>query len=273
MLLDAALGRFLDQSPMAVAVRGALGYALDANALDALFDDTVGTRSDRQRLSSTCVDRMTTVVCRVRPSIRAACQADDHINVAAAAVYRRPARVRTDAGDPLVRHTATRSEPILRRAGRANPDVLPGDRVKVLDGDRPAHTQRRLKRSRDVIAGPRPGHALVVLDPAPGLALHVVCGEDARARERTLRGPLPGTVAPRDVWTAGRNFCTTGFLFGVAKRKGVFVIRRHAATPTREREPEREPMGPADTGTLAGQTIWSQNPDGDGTELGAGGCG
>ena len=42
MLLDAVLGRFLDQSPMAVAVRGTLEYALDANALDALFGDPSG---------------------------------------------------------------------------------------------------------------------------------------------------------------------------------------------------------------------------------------
>ena len=42
MLLDTVLGRFLDQSPMTVAVRGTLEYALDANALDALFDHTAG---------------------------------------------------------------------------------------------------------------------------------------------------------------------------------------------------------------------------------------
>ena len=36
MLRDAVLGRFLDQSPMTVAVRSTLGYALDATAPDAL---------------------------------------------------------------------------------------------------------------------------------------------------------------------------------------------------------------------------------------------
>ena len=267
MLLDAVLGRFLDQSPMTVAVRGTLEYALDANALDALFDDTVGTRSDRQLLFSTCVDLMTTVVCRIKPSIHAAYQADDHINVSVSAVYRRLARVRTDAGEHLVRHTATRLEPILRQAGWANPAVLPGYRVKVLDGNHLAHTQRRLKRLRNVIAGPLPGHSLVVLDPALGLALDVVCCEDAHAQERTLLGPVLDTVAPRDVWIADRNFCTTGLLFGIAKRKGFFVIRRHAATLTWERESEWKPMGRTETGTLTEQTIGLQNPDGDGTEL------
>ena len=51
----------------------------DADALDALFDHTTGPRQDRQLLFSTCFDLMTTVVCRVKPSIHAAHQAADHI--------------------------------------------------------------------------------------------------------------------------------------------------------------------------------------------------
>lgn len=267
MLLDAVLGRFLDQSPMTVAVRGTLEYALDANALDALFDDVTGPRQDRQLLFSTCVDLMTTVVCRVKPSLHAAYQAAGPIGVSVSAVYRRLARVRTNAGEQLVRHTATRLEPILRQTGWAHPDLLPGYRVKVLDGNHLAHTQRRIKPLRNVIAGPLPGHSLVVLDPALGLALEVVCCEDAHAQERTLLGPILDTVAPRDVWVADRNFCTTGFLFGIARRDAFFVIRRHAATLTWERESEWEPMGRTETGTLTEQTIWLQNPGGDGTEL------
>ncbi len=250
---------------MTVAVRGTLEYALDADALDALFDQTAGPRQDRQLLFSTCVALMTTVVCRIKPSIHAAYQADDHIGVSVSAVYRRLARVSTNAGEQLVRHTAKRLEPILRQTSWANPDVRPGYRVKVLDGNHLAHTPRRIKRLRNVIAGPLPGHSLVVLDPALGLALDVVCCEDAHAQERTLLGPILETVAPRDVWIADRNFCTTGLLFGIAKRNGFFVIRRQATTLTWERESEWEQVGRTDTGTSAEQTIWLQNPDG--TEL------
>jgi len=267
MLLDAILCRFLDQSPMTVAVRSTLEYALDAEALDALFDLSVGHCDDRQLLFSTCVDLMTTVVCRIKPSIHAAYQADDHITVSVSAVYKRLARVRTDAGRQLVRHTAGRLEPIIRQSGWANPDLLPGYRVKVLDGNHLAHTQRRLKLLRNVIAGPLPGHSLVVLDPALGLALDVICCEDAHAQERSLLGPILDTVVERDVWVADRNFCTTGLLFGIAKRKGFFVIRRHASTLTWERESAWKQVGRTDTGTLSEQTIWLQNPAGDGTEL------
>jgi hypothetical protein len=262
MLLDAVLQRFIDRAPMAVAVRGAFEYALDPSHLDALFDRTVGPRDDRRLLFSTCVDLMATVVCRVKPTVHAAYQADDHIPVNVTALYARLARVPTAAARDLVRHTADRLGPVIRAMGGAAPDPLPGYRVKVLDGNHLGKTQRRLKPLRDVVAGPLPGQTLVVLDPALGLAIDVVPCEDGHAQERSLLDAILETVAGRDVWVADRNFCTTAFLFGVAKRKGFFVIRRHAATLSWERESEWVAAGRAATGTLSEQTIWLTEPGG-----------
>lgn len=261
-MMDAVLERFIAHSPMAVAVRGAFEYALAPTPLDDLFVRVVGHRDDRELLFSTCVDLMATVVCRVKPSIHAACQADDHLPVNVTAVYARLARVPTTAGRELVRQTAERLGPVIRAMGGAAPDLVPGYRVKVLDGNHLGKTQRRIKPLRDVAAGPLPGQALVVLDPALGLAIDVVPCEDGHAQERSLLDPILGTVAEKDVWVADRNFCTTGFLFGIAGRKGFFVIRRHATTLTWERESEWVPAGRADTGTLAEQTIWLTEPGG-----------
>ena len=175
---------------------------------------------------------MATVVCRVKPSIHAAYQANDHIPVNVTALYARLARVPMTAGRDLVRHTADRLGPVIRAMGGAVQDPLPGYRVKILDGNHLGKTQRRLKPLRDVVAGPLPGQTLVVLDPALGLAIDVVCCEDGHAQERSLLDSILETVADRDVWVADRNFCTTGFLFGIAKRSG-FV--RH---PPARRDPE-----------------------------------
>src|SRR3954462_7159887 len=212
MLLDAIVQRFVDRSPMAVAVRGAFEYALDPTHLDALFVRIAGDRDDRELLFSTCVDLMATVVCRVSPSIHAAYQADDHIPVNLTALYARLARVPTTAARDLVRHTADRLGPVIRAMGGAAPDPLPGYRVKVLDGNHLGKTQRRIKPLRDVVAGPLPGQTLVVLDPALGLAIDVVPCEDGHAQERSLLDPILETVVENDVWVADRNFCTTGFL-------------------------------------------------------------
>lgn len=262
-MLDAVLQRFIDRAPMAVAVRGAFEYALDPSHLDALFDQTVGPRDDRRLLFSTCVDLMATVVCRVKPTVHAAYQADDHLPVNVTAVYARLTRVPAAAGRELVRHTADRLGPVIRAMGGAVPDTLPGYRVKVLDGNHLGKTQRRLKPLRDVVAGPLPGQTLVVLDPALGLAIDVVPCEDGHAQERSLLDAILETVAGRDVWVADRNFCTTAFLFGIADRKGFFVIRRHAATLSWERESEWVAAGRAATGTLSEQTIWLTEPGGE----------
>lgn len=265
MLLDAVVERFVERSPMAVAVRGAFEYALDPTHLDDLFVRIAGDRDDRELLFSTCVDLLATVVCRVKPSVHAAYQADDHLSVSVAAVYARLARVPPAAGRELVRHTADRLAPVIRSMGGAAPDPLPGYRVKILDGNHLGKTQRRLKALRDVAAGPLPGQTLVVLDPALGLAVDVIPCEDGHAQERSLLAPVLETVAEGDVWVADRNFCTTGFLFGVAGRKGSFVVRRHAATLSWERESDWVEVGRTDTGTLSEQTIWLVEPGG--TEL------
>ena len=262
MLLDTVLDRFIAHSPMAVAVRGAFEYALDPTHLDTLFEQIVGHRDDRELLFSTCVDLMATVVCRVKPSIHAAYQAHDHIPVNVTALYARLARVPMTAGRDLVRHTADRLGPVLRAMAGAVQDPLPGYRVKILDGNHLGKTQRRLKPLRDVVAGPLPGQTLVVLDPALGLAIDVVCCEDGHAQERSLLDSILETVVDRDVWVADRNFCTTGFLFGIAGRGGAFVIRQHAATLRWERESEWASVGRTDTGALTEQTIWLTEPGG-----------
>jgi hypothetical protein len=255
MLMDAVIERFIQHTPMAVAVRGTLEYAFAPEPLDAFFEDLVGEREDRQLLFSTCVDLMATVVNRASRSVLASYRAAADVPVRVSAVYRRLQRMPLEAGRQLVRHTATRLEPVIRAMAGAAADPLPGYRVKILDGNHLARTQRRLKPLRDVAAGPLPGQSLVVLDPALGLALDVIPCADAHAQERSLLAPVLEGVRPNDVWIADRNFCTTGFLFGVAERGGSFVIRRHASTLSWEEESPWVAGGRTDTGVVEEQTI------------------
>ena len=38
------------------------------------------------------------------------------------------------------------------------------------------------------------------------------------------------TVQPTDLWIDDRYFCTTGFLFAIARRVGFFLVRQLAAS-------------------------------------------
>ena len=71
---------------------------------------------------------------------------------------------------------------------------------------------------------------MVVLDPSLMLVTDVVLCEDGHAQERSLLGQILEIVRAKDVWIDDRNFCTTGFLFGIARREAFFVVRQHAAT-------------------------------------------
>jgi hypothetical protein len=54
---------------------------------------------------------------------------------------------------------------MIQQMGAVMPSPIPGYRVKILDGNHLAATQKRLKQMRTRHGSPLPGTALVVLDP------------------------------------------------------------------------------------------------------------
>jgi len=139
------------------------------------------------------------------------------------------------------------------------PALLPGHRVRIVDGNHLAATERRLKVLRGSIAGPLPGHALVVLDPSLMLATHIIPCEDGHAQERSLSAKLIELVDANDVWIADRNFCTSTLLSGVAARDAFYVIRHHANMRLVSAGTLKE-IGRTDTGTVYEQRVTSMDP-------------
>ena len=68
-------------------------------------------------------------------------------------------------------------------------------------------------------------------------------------------------VRAKDVWIDDRNFCTTGFLFGIARREAFFVVRQHAATLHWEFTGKKRACGRIETGKVFEQTVRLTNPD------------
>jgi len=219
MLLGKLFDRFVEQAPVGVAARATLEASLNAAALDRLFDRTADRQYHRELLFSTCVDLMGLVVSRSHRSIHAAYQASAaEVGVSIRSVYAKLANVEPSTSAALARHVADRLAPVIRRMKGELPPPLKGFHTKILDGNHLARTHRRVKPLRDVAAGPLPGQTLVVLDPALGLAIDVVCCEDGHAQERSLLADVLPMVREDDLWIADRNFCTTNFLFGIAAR-------------------------------------------------------
>jgi hypothetical protein len=263
MYLEAVFDRFVKKSPVTVMTRALLENALAPAAINALFGEHAEWQYERTLLFSSVVDLMGMVVCRLQPSIHTAYKAvKDTLPVSLAAVYDKVNGIEPAVTAALVRHAASQLAPVIEAMGGQQPPLLPGYRTRIIDGNHLAATERRLAVLRQSKAGPLPGHALVILDPALMLALDMIGCEDGHAQERSLFADVLSRVAPADLWIGDRNFCTTGFLQGVVARKGSFAIRQHANLPIASSGTLRR-RGRCSTGAVFEQSVTIVGDDGE----------
>jgi IS4 transposase len=256
--------RFTQGDTIPVMAQALMENALNPRFLDQLFEDVAERQYTREILFSSIVELMSVVVCGIRPSINAAYAKNAvPINTSLTALYRKIERLETPIGSAMVRATAERITSVITAMGSGLPPFLAGYRTRILDGNHLAKTEHRIKELRTMRAGALPGHALVVFDPELMLAIDVVLCEDGHAQERSLLDQILETVAAKDVWIADRNFCTTGFLFGIHRRGGSFVIRQHSSTLYCELIGEREAKGRVATGAVFEQALRATNPEGE----------
>jgi Transposase DDE domain len=264
MVLNEVFERFFQDSPLSVMAQGIMENAMNPRILDGLFADVAQRQFTNKLLFSTVVDLMGTVVCRVRPSIHAAFQARaETVGATIDAVYDKLDGIETDVSAALVHTVAARLAPVIDTMEGARSAFLPGYRARILDGNHLPGSEHRLKELRAIRAAALPGHALVVLDPRLMLATDVILCEDGHAQERSLLDQILPMVALNDLWIADRNFCTTDFLFGIARGHGSFLIRQHASTLHWEFVGKRRACGRIETGKVFEQTIRATNEAGE----------
>ncbi len=264
MILGEIFERFAQDSPLTVMAQGVMENALNPAIVDQLFEDVAEAQFTRKLLFSSVVDLMSLVVCRIKPAIHSAYKARQAtIGVTIKAVYDKLDRTEPGLSAALVSTTARRLEPVIDAMDGGRSPLLPGYRVRILDGNHLASTEHRIEELRTLRAGARPGQAPVVLDPRVMLATDVVLCEDGHAQERSLLDRVLPLVKPRDVWIDDWNFCTTEFLFGIAAREAFFVTRQHAATLRWEFAGKRRRRGRIETGEVFEQTIKAVNDAGE----------
>jgi len=256
MILGPVFERFLDESPLSVMMRATLEHAFSASALDDLFERHAERGYTRELLFSTVAELMGLVVAGKAPHVQSAFQqVRPRVPVSLKSVYEKLAHIEAPVAAAMVRHVADRCQALLRHLGGARKPLLPGYRVRILDGNHLAATQKRLKPTRGRSAAPLPGLALAVLDPALMLITDVVLEEDAHAQERSLAGQILALVSPGDVWVADRNFCTADSLGGIHGREAFFVIRRHGNTTLEAHGPFSQEVE-TQTGWVSERPAW-----------------
>jgi hypothetical protein len=232
MIFDEMIEQAAQNVPVSAMFRSLLEHSLSAKDFDDLFEQYRQRQYTRFLLFSTVVALVVWVVCKVRPSTKAAMDAVGKIlNVSRTSVYNKLIGIETQVSAAIVALSAMRLAPIIDEMGPLPPSILPGYEVRIVDGSCIAATQHRLKILREISSGPLPGKALVIFDPQRSLATCMIPSEDGHAQERSLFEPLLDKIKKGELSIADRNFCTRGFLQGIHDRQSAFVIREHASLP------------------------------------------
>lgn len=251
MTKDELFQRFTEQTPVTVMMRSALEWCFSPARIDAIFAQAAIRQQPSKLLFSSVVNLLAVVVWKQRDSIRQAYEdACDKFEVSVRSVYNKLNGAETQVCRALVRETAASCEPVVACLTQRRAPQLAGYRTRIIDGNHLAATEHRLQVLRQTRSGPLPGQALAVLDPDRMLIVDLFPCEDAHAQERSLLSEVVPTVQPDDLWIADRNFCTSGFLFGIAARGGSFVIRQHASTLSWEEETKFKRIGRGHGGVL-----------------------
>lgn len=263
MLRAPIFERFVSDSPLTVMARGLLEHALQPEPLDELFERTATVQYTDKLLFSTVVDTMSLVVCGFYKSPHAVYVSHrEQFPVALKCVYEKLNGVELPVMQQLVRHNAARLTEVIQALGGALPELLPGFRVKILDGNCLASSEHRIKELRELAAAPLPGKTLVVLDPQLDLVCDVFPCEDGHAQERALLGPVLDSVQAGELWIEDRNFCTLGWVFGVVRQRQAHVlVREHKGLPWTAVD-ELRWVGRVETGEVFEQTVAITAEDG-----------
>lgn len=99
-----------------------------------------------------------------------------------------------------------------------------------------------------------PGKVLAVFEPELDLVTNVFLSPDGHAQERSMLDDVLKIVQAKDLWIADRNFCTLGFLSGVAAKQAAFVVRQHGQMAGRL-VGERRACGTIETGQVYEQMM------------------
>jgi len=258
-LLNTILGErfkvFAAKRPLSVMMRGMFERAFNPDRVDELFEKVAERQYTRDLRFSTVVDLMLKVVFDISPSIGAAYESSEEpIGVSAVSVYGKLNGVEPAVAAALVHDSVERFQGVVEQMGSTLTPLLPGYRVRIIDGNHLSATERRLKEQRRIAAAPLPGKTLVVLDAQVKLATHVIACEDGHAQERSVFDEILPLVEAKDLWIADRNFCTTGLLFAIATRGGYFLIRHHGSLIA-ETASAAEYKGECDGGSVYEQRV------------------
>ncbi|RYZ11395.1 MAG: IS4 family transposase, partial [Myxococcaceae bacterium] len=248
------LARFLRHSPVAVLGSLAVQRALDPTWLDEVFHQHRDRTYEKELLFSSVVDLTSHVVLGLQPSLHAAFKRDP-LEASFQAFYGKVHRTEARVLRAMVAGSYRRLAPVVGALGAPRAPLVPGHRIRILDGNELAPTEKRLKLLRHFRGAALPGQSLVVYDHDLDLVVDALPCEDAHQNERALMPQLLESVRPGDIHVADRNFSTRPIFRSYRQRQAYLVVREHGAQPNPTEMGRRRYVGRVETGRVYVQRV------------------
>lgn len=260
-MIPAAFEPFLKEAPVCVLARTVLERLFLPERLDQLFRDTATRQYQQDLLFSQVAELMLVVTLQTERTVGAAYRKRaEQMPVSRQAVYDKLQCMELGVSAALVRDSAQQVAPVIQSLKAMRQPLVEGYRTRVLDGNHLQATQRRLKVLRESWAAALPGQVLAIYEPELDLVRDVLLTPDGHAQERSLIDDVVRLAQADDLWIADRNFCTLGFLAGLAKARAAFVIRQHG-TLKGQLLGVRRFVGRSDTGCVFEQEVEFHHED------------
>lgn len=255
MVMNALIAHCAQKCPLTVMARLALQHAMEPAWIDELFRRERGAQYQRELLFSTTVDLISLVAVGSSPSLHAAAQACPNLAVSVQALYDKIKHTEPKLVRALVRGSATRLAEVLAPMIKDEPPMVPGYRVRIVDGSHLPASEKRMKPLRGFGGAALPGHSLVVYDPDLKMVVDVEPCEDAYTQERAVMSFLLERAMPDELWIADRAFSTRTILSEWDRCQCGFIVREHSSTPHPRSLGEASHQGSVETGTVYEQTV------------------
>jgi hypothetical protein len=263
MMMDAIFERFVAGTPITVMAQLGLERVLDPAWLEQMFDEhTQGRQYERELLFSTVVDIVALVALGLQPSVHAAARSREGLHVSLSALYDKLNHTAPALGRALVKQSAERLESVVEQFRAKQPGVCPEYRVRIVDGNCLAPSEKRLKPLRKLRTAALPGRSLVVYDPDLCLVIDVLPSEDGHAGERALMVSLLPNARPGELWIADRAFCTYNIIASWEKQGACYLVRQHSANAKVTACDVPVEQGKTDSGTVLEHLVDCQGPEG-----------
>jgi len=249
--MEAMLKRFSEQAPVAVMARLGLQRAIGPEWVNQVFEEHSEIQYTRELLFSTVVELMSLVALGMRPSLHAAAQKmKDNLPVSLTALYDKVNRVEPEVIRALVRGSGERLAPVMAPLRRETAPMLPGWRIRIIDGNHLPASEKRIAPLRGFRGAALPGHSLVVYDPDVDLVIDMVPCEDGHASERVLLPAALASATTGELWMGDRNFCTAPAIRLATAQGAAVLFREHASHPRPTSTGPRRKVGRATTGMV-----------------------